>query len=264
MARINWLRDELILAFNLYCKTPFGRIHIRNPEIIALAKLLGRTPSAVSWKLANFARLDPSLRARQIKGASHGASADIEVWEEFNSDWSRLAFESEKLLAKLTGRRIEETIEETFDEAPRAGKERESIVKVRVNQSFFRQSVLAAYDVKCCITGLAIPQLLCASHIVPWAVDIANRVNPRNGLCLNPIHDRAFDRGLITINSEYKVVVSRSIKLTPGDSAAKAFILDFAGRSIRLPKRFRPDPVLLKYHNERIFRDTSGKEAEPR
>jgi len=83
MPRKNWRRDELILAFNLYCKTPFGRIHIRNPEIIALAKLLGRTPSAVSWKLANFARLDPSLRARQIKGASHGGFTEIEVWEEF-------------------------------------------------------------------------------------------------------------------------------------------------------------------------------------
>lgn len=57
-----WTRDELILAFNLYCKIPFGTIHIRNPQIIALAKVLRRTPSAVSWKLANFASLDPSLK----------------------------------------------------------------------------------------------------------------------------------------------------------------------------------------------------------
>lgn len=260
MPRKGWTRDELVLAFNLYCKTPFGRIHTGNPEIIGLAKLLGRTPSAVSWKLANFARLDPSLQSRQIKGASHGAAAEIEVWNEFDSDWEKLAYESERLLAKLTERKIGETFEDDFDEILRDGKERKSMVKVRVNQGFFRQSVLAAYDAKCCITGLAIPQLLCASHIVPWAADVHNRVNPRNGLCLNPIHDRAFDRGLITITPEYKIVVSRSIKLTRGDGAAKSFLLDYAGRSIRLPNRFRPDPAFLKYHNEKIFLDSCGKE----
>jgi len=56
-----WSKDELILAINLYCKTPFGKIHIKNPEIIELSNLLGRTPGSVSYKLANFASLDPSL-----------------------------------------------------------------------------------------------------------------------------------------------------------------------------------------------------------
>jgi putative restriction endonuclease len=63
-----WTRDELLIAINLYCKTPFGRIHVRNPEIIELAKLLGRTPGSVSYKLANFANIDPTL---ERKGASH-------------------------------------------------------------------------------------------------------------------------------------------------------------------------------------------------
>jgi putative restriction endonuclease len=54
MERRNWTRNELIVAFNLYCRTPFGRIDRRNPEIIALAAALDRTPSAVSWKLANL------------------------------------------------------------------------------------------------------------------------------------------------------------------------------------------------------------------
>ena len=80
MPRTNWTRDELIVAFNLYCKTPFGRIHIRNPEIIALAKVLGRTPSAVSWKLANLASLDPSLKKRNIAGATPGGKLEKEIW----------------------------------------------------------------------------------------------------------------------------------------------------------------------------------------
>ena len=83
MVRRNWTREELIVAFNLYCKIPFGRIHIRNPLIIELAKAIGRTPSALSWKLANFARLDPALRKRNIAGAGHGARAEVEIWKEF-------------------------------------------------------------------------------------------------------------------------------------------------------------------------------------
>ena len=55
-----WTRDELLVAFNLYCKTPFGRLHQRNPEIIRLASALGRTPSALAMKLVNFASLDPA------------------------------------------------------------------------------------------------------------------------------------------------------------------------------------------------------------
>jgi hypothetical protein len=62
MMRENWNREELIVAFNLYCKIPFERITSRNPEIINLAKIIGRTPSAVALKLVNFARLDPELR----------------------------------------------------------------------------------------------------------------------------------------------------------------------------------------------------------
>ena len=87
MTRRNWTREELIIAFNLYCKTPFGQIHIRNPEIIDLANLIKRTPSAVSWKLANFARLDPSLQRRGIVGATHGSKSEKVIWDEFNQEY---------------------------------------------------------------------------------------------------------------------------------------------------------------------------------
>ena len=106
MATNKWTREELILAFNLYCKIPFGTIHIRNPQIIALAKILGRTPSAVSWKLANLASLDPTLKKRNIAGASHGAKLDAEVWKEFYGDLEKLSFESEVLLAEKTGKKV--------------------------------------------------------------------------------------------------------------------------------------------------------------
>lgn len=253
MASKNWTREELIIAFNLYCKIPFGRIHIHTPEIIALAKILGRSPSAVSWKLANFASLDPALKKRNIAGASHAGKLDAELWEEFNADWEKLSFESERLLAEKTGRQVEDITEiETFD-LPRAGKERESVVRVRVNQNFFRKAVLAAYEYKCCITGLGIPELLNASHIIPWSKDEPNRVNPRNGLCLSAIHDRAFDRGLLTVTPEYKIRISGSIK-DQGDSVVQEILIQYDGAEIRPPTRFLPDADFLKYHNQNVFR----------
>src|ERR1700722_18439233 len=214
-----WTRDQLILAFNLYCKIAFSRIHYRNPEIIALAKAIGRTPSAVSWKLANFASLDPSLRSRKISGATHGAKAEREIWEEFSGDWERLAYESEKLTIAVHHAEVV-TDESLFPE----GKTREAIVRVRVNQAFFRAAVLAAYDLCCCITGLAVPELLNASHIVPWRVDHKNRTNPRNGLCLNATHDRAFDCGLMTVTEDYRVKLSPMIKRVKGDALKTLFL----------------------------------------
>lgn len=249
-----WTREELILAFNLYCKIPFGTIHIHNPQIILLAKILGRTPSAVSWKLANLASLDPTLKKRNIAGASHGSKLDAEVWDEFVGDWDRLAFESEKLLAQKIGKPIEDISEVEAVDLPKAGKERDAIVKVRVNQSFFRRAVLAAYDFKCCITGLEIPELLNASHIIPWSKDKANQVNPRNGLCLNAIHDRAFDRGLITITPDLAIRVSKVVMTKKASGAVQEFLLKYDGLEISKPTRFLPNIEFLKYHNKNVFK----------
>src|SRR5688572_26561406 len=187
----NWTREEHILAFNLYCQIPFGTIHMGNPRIIELAKLLGRTVGSVSYKLSNFARLDPSLQARGIKGSQHGAKGEAEVWKEYADHPESLAFESEQLLANRLGKPLEEVSEISVRDLPREGIEREALIRIRVNQSFFRRRILSAYEFTCCVTGLSVRELLVASHIVPWADDPKNRLNPRNGLCLNALHDRA-------------------------------------------------------------------------
>jgi putative restriction endonuclease len=254
MSSNKWTREELIIAFNLYCKIPFGKIHIHNPELISLAKILDRTPSAVSWKLANFARLDPSLQKRNIAGASHGSKLDEEIWNEFNGDWGKLAFESESLLAKRIGKQVEETIDLEPLHLLKMGMERDVVVKVRVNQSFFRKTVLAAYNFRCCITSLEIPELLNASHIIPWSMDEVNRVNPRNGLCLNAIHDRAFDRGLLTITPDFKVRITRAINQRNVSDAVQDFLLRYDGLEIKKPARFLPEVKFLKYHNKHVFR----------
>lgn len=252
MVRRDWTRDELIVAFNLYCKTPFGKIHIRNPDIVELAKLIGRTPSAVSWKLANFARLDPALKQRNIIGATHGSEAEAQIWQEFHDDWGALSFESEQRLASLNQVAVERLAGVSPDDVPVEGKISQRIVRVRVNQNFFRQMVLASYSFRCCITGLAVPDLLNASHIIPWAVNMKNGMNPRNGVCLNVLHHRAFDIGLITITADHKVRVSQRVKAT-ADETGSFLLWKYDGLNIRLPDRFAPEPAFLTYHNENVF-----------
>jgi predicted restriction endonuclease len=122
-----------------------------------------------------------------------------------------------------------------------------------VGQRFFRQAVLSAYDFKCCITGLAAQELLVASHIVPWRADSNNRLNPRNGLCLSALHDRAFDQGLITISENFHLLLSSRIsKLKPNRYIDDAFLV-YADKPIEIPAKFVPDSAFLKYHRENLF-----------
>jgi putative restriction endonuclease len=243
----DWTRAEHILAFNLYCKIPFGRQHSRAPEIIELARLLGRSANSVALKLNNFSRLDPELQARGIRGMAHGAKGEIEVWRDFEDDPEALAFESERLLAKLRGCKLEEIAEIDERDLPKDGIERERMVRVRVNQHFFRAAVLSAYDCQCCITGLAVPELLVASHIVPWADDPKQRMNPRNGLCLNALHDRAFDRHLMFFDESLSVRFRHKLKARP-DRGGLDWLLNWEGQPIRLPRKFKPDPALIEAH----------------
>lgn len=248
----DWSREEHILAFNLYCQIPFGTIHIRNPKIQELARLLGRSVGSVSRKLANFSRLDPALQARGIRGLEHGAKGEEEVWREFAGDPEALSYESQRLMAERHGQEIEEYAEVETRDLPRAGVEREAIVRLRVNQSFFRRRVLSAYNFQCCVTGLAVADLLVASHVVPWAEDAANRLNPRNGLCLNALHDRVFDRGLMWIDPGFKIRLSSKLrKATLSSKPAVDWLMSFDGKPLLLPKFFQPDPALLKKHASR-------------
>ena len=245
----NWTREEHILAFNLYNDIPFGTIHIHNPRLQQLAKLLGRSVSSVSLKLANIARLDPVHQARGVKGMSHGAKGEAEIWKEFAHDPEALALESERLHALKLGKSLEEVAEIETDDLPKPGIERDALVKIRVNQSFFRRRILSAYNFRCCVTGLSAQPLLNASHIVPWAEDKENRLNPKNGLCLNALHDRAFDRHLMWIEDGFVIRFSpRLHKMTGGTKESVEWLTCFEGKKLVLPKIFSPAPEFLRRH----------------
>lgn len=245
----NWEREELILAFYWYCtKIPFTKIKYTKPEVIELANLIDRTPSAVAFKLVNFARLDPELQKRGVKGMSHGSNLEKLIWDEFHNNWNDLAYESELILAKYKQQSVEQVAEiETFD-LPKEGKEREALVKVRVNQSFFRKSVLLSYNNQCCITGLAIPELLVASHIIPWSKNLIEACNPENGLCLNALHDKAFDKGMITISDDFRVIISEKLLKKKEDEIVAKYFLPYHNKEMIKPKRFLPRREFFEYH----------------
>ncbi len=254
MAKKNdWSKEETIIAFNVYCKIPFKSSSKTNATIIKYAKIIGRSPSALNMKIGNFGRLDPELKKQNITGLVNGAKLEEVVWEEFNGNWEKLAFESELLLAKFQNKSIEEVADFDLEDLP-LGKERETIIKVRVNQSFFRSTVLSSYNQKCCITGLSIPDFLVASHIIPWKKDEKNRLNPHNSLCLNSIHDKAFDRGFITITPDFKVLISKYFNDYSNENAVNDFFSKYNNQPIILPDKFLPSKEFLDYHYHKIFR----------
>lgn len=252
MAKKNWTREETIIAFNVYCKIPFKSSSKTNPIVIKYANIIGRSPSALNMKIGNFGRLDPELKRQGITGLVNGSKLEEVIWEEFNGNWEELAFESEMLIAKFQNKKIEEIENIEIENFPE-GKERETIIKTRVNQNFFRSAILSSYNLKCCITGLSIPDFLVASHIKPWATDKKNRINPRNGLCLNSIHDKAFDKGFITVTPDYKVLISNFFDEYSDDKTVNDFFLKFNNQKIILPDKFLPSKEFLDYHYQNIF-----------
>ena len=147
MAKNNWTKEETIVAFNVYCKVPFKNSSKSNSIVIKYANIIGRSPSALNMKIGNFGRLDPELKRQGISGLVNGSKLEEVVWDEFNGNWEKLAFESEELIAKFQNKKIEEINLQVFAE----GIERKTIIKTRVNQSFFRSTILSSYNSKCCM-----------------------------------------------------------------------------------------------------------------
>lgn len=250
-----WNREEMILALNLYLKIPFSKMGSTNPAIVDLAKLIGRSSNAVALRLVNYASCDPILRSRGIKGMENGKQQCLPYWNEFINDRAKLIFESEQILAKYQKISIEAKFKDILSDIPTElqGEIRLTEVKARVNQSVFRKLVLANYNSKCAITGIDVPDLLVASHILPWATNEKERLNPANGICLSMLWDKAFDKGLIGINPDYTIIFSERIR----SCSAKDFYEDnFAaieGRELNLPSKYLPSQDFLEWHRKNIF-----------
>jgi len=253
MSRRLWTREELILAFNLYLKLPFGKFNSSNPEVIKLANLTGRSNNSIAIRLSNFASCDPYHINRGVKGLVGGIKQCQPIWDEFFHDQEKLIFLSEQILASKEKISIEEKYNpEIGDINHLYGEDKIREISTRVNQSVFRKIVLMNYDNKCAISGIDFPELLVASHIIPWSQNKNERLNPQNGLCLNRLHDTAFDKGLITFDTNFKMVLSNKLKSNKSENI-KLYFHKLEGKSLILPKRFVPSKEFLEFHNQNIF-----------
>ncbi len=243
-----WTRRDLILAFELYCRVPFGRITTRNPLIQQLAAALGRTSASVARKLGNFGSLDPELAARSVRGLTHVSKLDREVWDEFHRDWNGLVARAHEIRTNIGAASEAEAV----FAAPLGPSEQVVTAKQRLHQAFFRDAVLSSYNARCCVTELPVVECLVAGHIIPWAQDERRRADPTNGLCLSATIERLFDSGLMTIDEDHRVCFSRRLRSLK-DRAVAREIVSRHGQPILLPSRFFPDPHCLRWHREHVF-----------
>ena len=242
--RRNWTEDEVEQALALYLRLDFGRFHARNPQVMALAGRLQRTPGAVALKLTNLAALDDSLAQR---GMAHASATDRRVWQRFLAEPEPLL---EVYLAQVQSLPAapSQAIFGGFAERQAAYAARQETdittqVTPRIGQAFFREMILTAYSGRCALTGVEDARLLTASHIVGWREDRSLRLNPRNGLCLNALHDRAFDRHLITFDEDYRMIIASDVP-----PEARQQLERTHSRRLTMPSRFLPDQGLLERH----------------
>ena len=243
--RRNWSAGEVREALALYLITDFGRFHSRNPDVIRLAGRLDRTPGAVALKLSNLAALDDSLAQ---KGMANASKTDRIVWEEFLADPTgvELAYAAQTAFTAPTSAGIP-GLSEAPGQFDHRGGAAFRPAQQRIGQDLFRRTVLTSYGGRCALTGAEDTRLLTASHILPWAEAPAQRMWPTNGICLNALHDRAFDRHLITFDDEWRLVISPSVP----PEARRLLERGVSGR-LEMPHRFQPDSSFMAQHRERF------------
>ena len=244
----NWTEGDVREALALYLVTDFGRFHSRNPDIITLAGRLDRTPGAVALKLSNLAALDESLPQ---KGMAHASRADRAVWQEFLTDPSgvELAY-----AAQMAFQPRASLHEPGLSEAPgqfdhRGGSASRPVMQ-RIGQDLFRRTVLTSYGGRCALTGAEDTRILTASHILPWAEAPAHRMWPTNGICLSALHDRAFERHLISFDQDWRMLIAPSV---PPET--RRILERGVSGSLHMPARFQPDAGFMAQHRSRFEGD---------
>ncbi len=257
---MNWTRDQLLIVLNLYHKIPFGLFDKGQKVIIDLAKAMNRTPGSVAMKLSNLASLDPALQLRGIKGLSSASRLDREMWAEFHANVGEMAPLSQEKFDSLFLDATTGTTEIIPGKGilprpavPVGPTEVSTLTKRRRGQDYFREMILNNYGNCCAVTGLPLRELLIASHILPWSSHENERLNVRNGICLNRLHDAAFDQGLIGFDDDLRLILSSRLRSSLPQVAIEQSFEAFENQQLNVPADgFAPDPGFVKIHRFRF------------
>ena len=142
-----------------------------------------------------------------------------------------------------------EKIEQEINSLHVEGKEKEAVVKVRVNQGEFRNRLLKKYG-KCCLCGVSNPTLLRAGHIKPWCVSEPDeKLDENNGLLLCPNHDLLFDSGLISFEDTGAIMISDELKSIDR-------ILMNIHEDMKIKGISEKQSEYLAYHRENVYQNT--------
>ena len=136
------------------------------------------------------------------------------------------------------------------------GEDIASETKRRKGQDYFRHMILANYGGRCALTGIDIPQLLLASHIIPWSDKLhkRDRLNPCNGICLSALYDKAFDQGLITFSpDDFSVQLSSALRENESKEYYNRHFGSISGKKLTLPAEYQPNLDFLAYHRDKVF-----------
>lgn len=129
-----------------------------------------------------------------------------------------------------------------------AGEDVIRSVKTRLNQNVFRRMLINIYSGACCITGINIPEVNRASHIVSWADEPSKRLDPSNGLYLSVTYDAAFDKHLISLDDDYRIIVSKEIKDYYTRQSVTEYFIKKEGEKITMPSSYLPNQKYLSKH----------------
>jgi len=203
--------------------------------------------------LDQYGGMDLESMARLVEEHYLGAEAYVQKLDEAlqsSNDGKAVADQADKVIVTDTTHFCPGNVDPNSAE----GRERIATMKVRLTQSRFRKWILQIYDGRCCVTGLSVPSVLRASHIVGWSENVKARMNPSNGLCLSATYDAAFDRHLISFDDDYRMILSKSLRDYCTDEVHRNYFLAFEGKVLSLPSKFLPDISFLEYHRQQLVR----------
>lgn len=236
---------EDVACLFLYLKHGRKQLYDDDPEVIELANSIGRSPTSVAYKLANFIFVDRG------RGFQHISKTDRRVWEAYKDDYDslRTIYDMIKSGSSTAKEMLHEEL--NIDEGDFYIPDSMGVAPIRAGTEKIRINALTNYNCKCAICGLDHPKLLISSHIVPWSADEHNRGDPGNVILLCPLHDKLFDLGFISISDDFSVIVSKALA---GYDATSRTVMSIAGARLNVPAKYPPKLEYLQYHRQHVFK----------
>ena len=194
----------------------------------------------------------PNQRSYPLKNFCSSALRSLKQYAQYEQE----VVVADGIVAQERNPRTISTKLIAYFDITKEGEDKISLTKQRKGQDYFRRMILANYGGRCALTGIDIPQLLLASHIIPWAEKAhkQDRLNPCNGICLSALYDKAFDQGLITISpDDYSVVLSSVLRENETKEYFDKHFGIIIGRKLMMPTEYLPNRDFLAYHREKVF-----------